>query len=79
MDVEQWRVAVARDRERRNSGSTMQTTSWAICILQRSGLVQAWVGQNVTFCFETACNRYISPGSRRTHFPSLGKLFSCSR
>ena len=43
-----------------------------------AGLVQPWVAQNVTFCFETACNRYISPGSRRRHVSSLSKLFSCS-
>ena len=43
------------------------------------GLVQAWVGQNETYRFETACNRYISPGSRRRHVSSLSKLFSCSR
>ena len=43
------------------------------------GLVQAWVGQNETFRFETACNCYISPGSRRRHVLSLSKLFSCSR
>ena len=41
--------------------------------------VQAWVDQNVTFCFETTCNGYTSPRSRRTHFSSHSKLSSCSR
>ena len=41
-------------------------------------LVQPWVAQNVTFCCETTCNRYISPGSRRTHTFTVAKLLSCS-
>ena len=41
--------------------------------------MQAWVDQNETFRFETACNRYISPGYRRRHVSSQSKLFSCSR
>ena len=50
-----------------------------LILIVKIGLVQAWVGQNETFRFETACNRYISPGSRRRHVLSLSKLFSCSR
>ena len=48
-------------------------------VMTAMGVVHPWVDQNVTFCFETTCNRYISPESRRTHISSLSKLFSCSR
>ena len=50
---------------------------WVLTVERLEGLVQAWVDQNETFGFrfETTCNRYISPGSPRTHFSSLSKLF----
>ena len=40
------------------------------------GLVQPWVGRNVTVCSETAYNRYISLRSRRTHFLLKGITYA---
>ena len=54
--------------------SAQRTAAGRSCELShtRGWCRPGWRKTYVTFCFETTCNRYISPGSRRTHFPSRG-------